>query len=508
MAENNFGQTSGVLQHQVNDGISSADMDYIVANRDFLKEPDWDRAQTAFVVTQSEAARLEFYHDEQKKLVAELEPLRKELQDLEREVVDNERQQQSEFDMLHKISDFKGELLAVLPDKYLYDARSFLNLFLAHKNDDEVFPWEKNTPDGLKSKAMQLLAMPKLKKFRSLFEQRKNEFKGVRARFDVSLSKEEIEQDIERYYNIQGQKQRIQEIGTRLAKIDERQNEIARGTANERKSLDAKVEKFKSVYKLNLYKKVNYDEVPFSTEKEDAFKAYASASKMWNEVMESAASMNLHFGETQGLLKNDLPAAAVYDRKLNRILCNKSFAIDEQAFDVAAILLGRARQPLIGDYDMRTRYQYELCRQAEKVAKMVVLAEELVSTLPRFEGKALAKYPKEMSAYMGSGTAKEKYTMAFVEALASAKVREEAENTLLEQIRQDNKQVVEGTDYKPMGLDIDEVIHPFVLAGLALINENPEIKSELERIPVLSRNRLQDWANADKDYSLMNLQDY
>ena len=52
MAENNFGQTSGVLQHQVNDGISSADMDYIVANRDFLKEPDWDRAQTAFVVTQ------------------------------------------------------------------------------------------------------------------------------------------------------------------------------------------------------------------------------------------------------------------------------------------------------------------------------------------------------------------------------------------------------------------------------------------------------------------------
>lgn len=504
MAESNFGQ----VQNSVAEGISNSDMDYIVANRDFLKEPDWDRAQTAFVVTQPEAARLEFYHDEQKKLVAELEPLRKELQDLEKEVADNERQQQSEFDMLRKISDFKGELLAVLPEKYLYDGRRFLNLFLAHKNDDEVFPWEKNSPEGLKSKALQLLAMPKLKKFRTLFEQRKAEFKGIRARFDVSLSKDEIEADIEKYYNIGGQKQRIKEIGTRLAKIGERQNENARGTANERKSLDAKVEKFKSVYRKNLYKKVNYDEVPFSTEKEATFKSYVHASHLWSEIMENAANMNIHFGETEGLLQNDLPVAAVYDRKLNRILCNKSFVVDEQVFEVALALLDKVRQPLVGDYDVRTKYQYELCRQAEKVAKMVVLAEELVGTLPKFENRALAKFPKEMSAYMGNGTAKEKYTMAFVEALASPKVRERVEFELSNQIKQNQKVVVEGDSYKPMELTVGEIINPFVLAGLALINENPEIKSELERIPILSRNRLQELANDDKDYSLMNLQDY
>lgn len=512
MAENDFLTSPSVMPRVGNasaSGIDFRDFDYVRDNSKFLQMPDWNEASNAFSSTQPEPAKVESFEHERQMLTDELCPLRVEQENLEQNIIQRRQQQQQEFEQLEAIAVFKSSLLKLLPEKYREDGRVFLNNFIMQRNDGNFFPGEGPKYDGLKSKAENLLFLHWLNKFKSEFLKLSQDFKSFAPRFDIGAAKDEAKAEIFSYYNVEELERQSEYLLEKINKIKIKQDELAAAAGSERMSLAHKLERLKSYYDKQLYKEINFEDVPFMPEKEHFFEKFENLSLTWRGLLREARNKNIHFGETTGLLDNGFPVAAAYDPRENRILCNPSFSADEQVFETAKILLDKVQHLLSGDYDARSRYLYELCRQAEKSAKMVALAADFSMFLPTFKSRVVSLYADIMSVFISGNSPMDKYAKAFVKALSTNTVRSEARFAVLHQILNNQKIIVSNKeDFVLKSLSIGEIISPFVSRGAPLLNENAEMKKQLEKIPSDDKIKIQEAANVDKDYSLLDFAIY
>ena len=490
-------------------GIDFRDLDYVCGYRELLSNPDWEKVEAEYRQTQPETAKIADFQKEYKVLVDEIAPLNEQLQGLNNVISEKENKQKYEFELLIKIAAFKSPLLAILPEKFLDEGRAFLNNFIMQKNENNYLPGEGPKYDNLKAKAEKLLFMHKLNKFKQQFENAHKNFDAFSPRFDIEGSKEDVINSIENFYGLDALNKEKNELMQKIDKVAVRQQDLAGIIANERQSLDRKIERLKSYYDKRLFLPEDYEDIPFSQEKEQYFQRFESMSQTWHTILHECRLMNLHFSETFGLLKNDIPVAAVYDRNLNRILCNKAFSVEEQVYEVADIMTGILRKKMSGDYDAKSRYQYELCRQAEKVAKMVTVVNELSLLLPNIKTKATATYNEEMAVYMVGTSPTDKFSKVFVKALSSPRVRQIVENEVCIQIEEGQKVVIANREsFVPMSFSLGEIVSPFVTFGAPRLNESAEMKLRLGQIPNESKEKIQKLANADRDYSLMDMAEF
>lgn len=490
-------------------GIDFRDLDYVCGYRELLSNPDWEKVEAEYRQTQPETAKIADFQKEYKVLVDEIAPLNEQLQGLNNVISEKENKQKYEFELLSKIAAFKSPLLAILPEKFLDEGRTFLNNFIMQKNENNYLPGEGPKYDNLKAKAEKLLFMHKLNKFKQQFENTCKNFNAFSPRFGVEGSKEDVIKSIENFYGLDALNQEKKELTQKIDKVAVRQQELAGIIANERQSLDKKIERLKSYYDKRLFLPEDYEDIPFSQEKEHYFEKFETTSQAWRFILHECRLMNLHFSETFGLLKNDIPVAAIYDRNLNRILCNKAFCAEEQIYAVADIMTDLLRKKLSNDCDAKSRYQYELCRQAEKTAKMVVAVNELSLLLPNIKTKATAIYNEEMAVYMTGANSNDKYTKVFVKALSSPRIRQIVENEVCAQIEEGQKVVIaDRENFVPMSRTLGEIVAPFVSHGAPLLNESPEMKLRLGQIPNESKEKIQKLANADRDYSIMDMAEF
>ena len=490
-------------------GIDFRDLDYVCGYRELLSNPDWENVETEFKKTQPETTKIADFKKEYQLLVDEISPLNEQLQNLESVIADKEEKQKNEFDLLNKIATFKSQLLALLPEKFLDEGRTFLNNFIMQKNENNHFPGEGPKYDNLKAKAEKLLFMHKLNKFKQQFENTYKSFDAFSPRFDIKGSKEDVVKSIENFYGLNDLYQEKNELVQKIDRVANKQNELSGIIANERQSLDRKVERLKSYYDKRLFLPEDYEDIPFSQEKEQYFERFETTSKTWRFILHECRLMNIHFSETVGLVENDIPVAAIFDRKLNRILCNKSFSAEEQIYAVADIMTNMLQKNMSNDYDAKSRYIYELCRQAEKTAKMVSAVNELSLLLPAVKTKATAVYNEEMAVYMVGANPDDKYAKVFVKALSSEMIRKIVEKEVCIQIEEGQKVVISNREsFVPMSLTLGEIVSPFVTHGAPRLNESPEMKLRLGQIPNESKEKIQKLANADRDYSLMDMTEF
>ena len=88
-------------------------------------------------------------------------------------------------------------------------------------------------------------------------------------------------------------------------------------------------------------------------------------------------------------------------------------------------------------------------------------------------------------------------------------MRSEARFAVLHQILNNQKIIVSNKeDFVLKSLSIGEIISPFVSRGAPLLNENAEMKKQLEKIPSDDKIKIQEAANVDKDYSLLDFMIY
>lgn len=512
MSDINLGLNGGVPPRTGNapdSGIDFRDWDYIHTNEIYLQMEDWQEAEKKFSAEQPEIAKIASFEEERHLLAIELQPLREEKDQLAEHLEKQTQAQKHELDMLEEIAVLKSSLLSILPEKFRGEGRAFLNNFILRHNEQNYMPAEGPAYEGLKAKAEKLLFLPKLNRFKSEFLRLSQNFNSFEPRFDITLDKKAAQTDIEQYYNLADIKQRLEDICLRIARIEPKQQELAAAAGNERISLNNKVKRLRSYYDKKLYQPCNLEEVPFSSEKENSFAKYESPSQVWKNLMREARLKNIHFSETFGLLENKAPVAAMYEQRENRILCNKAFSVDEQIWCVADILFEKTRRRLAGDYDVKSQYLSELCYQAERTVRLCMLANELAIFLPIFKSRTVSLYGGEMSAYLSGDTPNNKYAKAFVKALSSEKVRQAAADKTINLLAENQKIIVQNNEnYVPRSLTIGEVIAPFVSRGAPLYNENAEMRRQLGQIPAGDKNRIQDLANNDKDYSLIELNIY
>lgn len=512
MAENDF-LTQGGIPPRVGNapsaGIDFRDMDYISENLAFLKMPVWEEAAAEFAKVQPEPGKIASFDAERAQFGAELQSLREEAEKLQKQIEELETQQKRELEMIKETSAFKNELLGLLPECYRDEGRRFLNNFIMRRNEDNPFPGEAPEDRGVKAAAAKLLFLPKLNKFKAEFARLSASFQSFAPRFDVSAAKGNVLEDVRQHYAIDEHKVRLEELQNKAARIEQKQQELLAAAGAERMSLDRKLERLKSYFDKRFYPQIDYAEVPFAPEKEKFFEKFESVSPVWRAMLREARLKNIHFGETVGIVENDLPAAAVYDLRENRILCNPAFCTDEQVFAVARILVAKVQPPLAGDYDAKTRYQYELCRQAEQAARMTGLGSELAAFLPVLKSRVIAIYADEMSAYVSGQNRFDKYERAYVKAFSTQKVREAAERETIEQIAAGQKpDAAQNESLQLKSLATGEIVSPFVSRGAPLLNENTELKRQLGLIPLESKVKIQEQANFDKDYSLVDMNGY
>nr|QIM10715.1 hypothetical protein PlAlph_6070 [uncultured Alphaproteobacteria bacterium] len=512
MAENDFFSSTNIpprIGNAPEAGIDFRDLDYVCANSEFLKRATWEEAAADFRKAQPEPEKIASFDGERLQFAAELQNVREEADQLLQQIAKLESLQKQELEALEEIAIFKGRLLGLLPERYREDGRRFLNNFIMRQDEENYFPAESPEDKNIKSAATKLLFLPMLNKFKHEFSELSPSFNAFTPRFDVSADKKAVIDDIERYYAIGEQKKRHGELAEKMARIEQKQQELLSAAGAERRSLDNKLERLKSYYDKDLYRPVEYADVPFLPEKEKFFEKYENASLAWRTLMRETRSKNIHFGETTGLVENDIPVAALYDRRENRILCNSSFCIDEQIFAVAVILAAKVQAPLRGDCDAKSRYLYELCRQAEQAAQLAELGNELAVFLPILKSRVVAEYADEMSAYIGGNNRSDKYARAYVKAFSSTKVRKAAEKEAIAQISAEQNQPLSGNEpLRLRNLTLGEIISPFVSRGAPLLNENAELRHQLGRIPLESKMNIQERANADKDYSLADMNGY
>lgn len=512
MAENDFLTQGGVppcIGNAPAAGIDFRDMDYISENRAFLKMPVWEEAAAEFAKVQPEPGKIASFDAERAQFGAELQSLREEAEKLQKQIEELEARQKRELEMLEETAAFKNELLGLLPERYRDEGRRFLNNFIMRRGGDNHFPGEAPEDRGVKAAAAKLLFLPKLNKFKAEFARLSASFQSFAPRFDVSAAKGDVLEDVRRHYAIDEHKVLLDELLAKTARIEQKQQELLAAAGAERMSLDRKRERLKSYFDKHFYPRIDYAEVPFAPEKEKFFEKFESVSPVWRALLREARVRNIHFGETVGIVENDLPAAAAYDRRENRILCNPAFCTDEQVFAVAEILAAKAQPPLSGDYDAKTRYQYELCRQAEQAARMTELGSELAVFLPVLKSRVIAAYADEMSAFVGGQTVSDKYARAYVRAFSAQKVRQAAERETIEQIAAGQKpDAAEKETLRLKSLTPGEIVSPFVSRGAPLLNESAELKRQLGLIPIESKIKIQEQANFDKDYSLADMNGY
>lgn len=505
---NNGGIPPRVGNAPVN-GIDFRDLDYVCGYRELLSNPDWENVETEFRKTQPETSKIADFQKDYQVLVNEISPLNEQLQTLENVIADKEEKQKNEFDLLNKIATFKSQLLALLPEKFLDEGRIFLNNFIMQKNENNYFPGEGPKYESLKAKAEKLLFVHKLNKFKQQFEKSYKSFDAFAPRFNLDGSKEDVVKSIENFYGLNDLYQEKNDLRQKIDRVAVRQQELAGIIANERQSLDRKIERLKSYYDKKLFLPENYEDIPFSQEKEQYFERFETTSQAWRFILHECRLMNIHFSETVGLIEKDVPVAAIYDRNLNRILCNKAFSAEEQIYTVADIMTSIMRKKLSNDCDAKSRYQYELCRQAEKTAKMVVVVNELSLLLPGMKTKATAVYNEEMAVYMVGVNPTDKYAKVFVKALSSPAIRKLVENEVCKQIEEGQKVVIaDRENFVPISRSLGEIVAPFVSHGAPLLNESPEMKLRLGQIPNESKEKIQALANIDKDYSLMDMAEF
>lgn len=512
MAENDFFASAKVPPRIGNApaaGIDFRDFEYISENRTFLKIPVWEDAAAEFAKAQPEPGKIASFDEERVQFAGELQSLREEAERQQKHTEELEARQKSELETLDEIAAFKNALLGLLPERYREEGRRFLNNFIMRRDDENYLPGESPEDKGMKAAASKLLFLPKLNKFKSEFSRLSGLFKGFMPRFDVTADKNAVLADIEKYYAVDEQKRRLAELSAKTERIEQKQQELLAAAGAERISLDRKLERLKSYFDKHFYPQAEYEDVPFAPEKEKFFEKFENISQTWRLLLREAWVRNIHFGETTGIVKDDMPAAAVYDRRENRILCNPSFCTDEQVFAVAEILADKVQSQPSGDYDAKTRYLYELCRQAEQAALMTELGSELSVFLPVLKSRVIAVYAEEMSAYVGGQTRSDKYARAYVKAFGSQKVRKAAEEKTVEQIAADKNKNMPGNEpLKLKSLTLGEIIAPFVSRGAPLLNENAELKRQLGLIPLESKMKIQEQANFDKDYSLADMNGY
>lgn len=512
MAENVFFASAKVPPRIGNapaSGIDFRDLEYIGENRMFLKMETWEEAAAEFSKVQPEPSKIASFDDERLQFATELQNLREEAENLMRQIAECEALQKRELKTVDEIAAFKSTLLGVLPERYREAGRCFLNNFIMCRNDNNYMPGEAPEDKGVKAAAAKLLFLPMLNKFKAEFARLSPSFTGFSPRFDVTADKGAVLADIEKFYAVSEKKTQHDELSAKMSKIEQKQQELLSAAGAERMSLDRKLERLKSYYDKQLFLTVDYAEVPFLPEKEQFFEKFENASLAWRSLLREARSANIHFGETTGLVENDVPVAAVYDQRENRILCNPSFCADEQVFAVGTILATKLQSPLRSDCDAKSRYLYELCRQAEQAAQLTELASELAVFLPVLHHRAVADYADVMSAYIGGSSRSDKYARAYVKAFSSQKVRLAAEKEVVGQIIAGQNKPVSGNEpLKLRSLTLGEIISPFVSRGAPLLNENPELRRQLGQIPLESKMKIQAQANADQDYSLADISGY
>ena len=59
-----------------------------------------------------------------------------------------------------------------------------------------------------------------------------------------------------------------------------------------------------------------------------------------------------------------------------------------------------------------------------------------------------------------------------------------------------------------MSFSLGEIVSPFVTFGAPRLNESAEMKLRLGQIPNESKEKIQKLANADRDYSLMDMAEF
>ncbi|MBR1648710.1 MAG: hypothetical protein IJ689_03825 [Alphaproteobacteria bacterium] len=488
--------------------IDFHDLDYIAQHRDFLKKSTWEEASEMFCKIQPEPLQLERFKDKQNKLVEELKPLLDEADARDKKISEIKALQEGEYQTLSEIAEFKSSLLSLLPEKFLDEGRHFLNNFITRHDDNNYFPGEGPEYNDFKAKAQKVLYAGKLNRFKEAFLQKSKEFKAFCPRFDVCADKKTVEEDILSFYGLAELQKQRDDLGQKINEVEQKQRELALLAGNERMALSKKLEHLKSYYDRKLYTPQDYSSVAFSPDKEEELAGFERASMTWQGLIRESKMRGIRFGEVSSILKDDLPIAAIFDKELNRILCNKNFCISEQILEVAQILLEKKQQPLGGDYNIKSRYQFELCRVAEQGTKLVVMADEFSSFLPSIKSRVIMMYPDEMSAYYSLGTAEKRYVNTFIKLLSSSKLRKRVADSVYEMLQESQKVVIDKKDKLSLrALSLGEIISPFVSRGAPLISEHPEMKIIFSKIPAADKQKLQSLANNDEDYSLADMDD-
>ena len=490
-------------------GIGFRDMEYISKNKDSLRLSTWDEAKEAFIRSQPEPKKMQEFRNLQEQYVSEIQPLNEKAEEFKQFFDKKDKERQNEFAVLEYIAKFKSTLLEILPDDYFDDGRRFLNNFILQKNENNLLPWEDPKHDNFKGKVKKFFLKPVFEKFNAEFAHLSSDFNCFNPQFDITAPKQEVEEDINKRYDYSEQKAQYDEICKKIAEITKKQEDLALAMAQERKSLSQKVERFKTYYDQHLFDAKDYNDIPFSMEKEKHFEKYITPGGIWESLMLEAKDSGVHFAEIEGLLNEGVPIAAVYDSRMNRFLCNRSFLDEEQIFVIADVLLDMQERPLGGDYNVKARYQYELCRRAEHVARLIALSDELSFFLPNLKILVSGRYPQETTEYLTGKTAAEKYGKVFVKVFSIPERRKEAEDSLCRQMQAESNIVLsEREKEKIASLTLGEIAAPFVTRGAPMINEHPVVKLLLNQISLDGRTRLQAFANKDNDYSLLEMSEF
>ena len=489
--------------------IDFRDISYIEDNQEFLQIANWQDALKAFMKAQPENERMSSLQKEQQQLAEELQPLHEKAEQQKQQVEAREQQKQEEYVVVERIFKFKKELLDVLPDKYVADGERFINNFIMQRAGDNFMPGEGPTSKGLKEKALKLMFAMQLKKFKKEFEQKSADFKDFSPSFDLYATKEAVYAEIDNRYNNDALDEEYKQTIEKQAQIAQRQDELTSEIEKQKVSLDKKQAYFKSYYDKKLYAPAKDEGAAFSTVKEQTLRDYGNISHTWREVMNEVGQYDIHFSEVNGLWEDNVPVAAKYDDEHNGIVCNGRFAIDEQLYAVAEILIDWYREPLGSDYNVRSRYQFELCRQAEKVAKMVAMGEELALALPTFRAHVYSLYKDETVEYLSGKSAANKYAKAFVKSLSSYPCRQITEQVLVDEIKAEATDATSKKGKSELNdLPMGEILNRFATEGVSLINDYPALRQLLDQIPQKTKSALQELASKDKDSSLNDMADF
>ncbi len=253
------------------DGITFEDLPYIEKVKGLLQYPNKEKALKLYTAEEPEPQQTVVLNTKYNENKEKIEKALQRLKSLEGATAAKQFQADQDNAWLDRVNAFKTHLLAILPSIYRNEGEVFLNTFIMNSHnsnykeitaptqnrypqiDANYMPGTHPQKQGIRNKIQALYYKQSLQKFLSEFQQTNNEYNESYPRFDITLSTNQLKQNIAQQYDVSLLQQEKQNVNAQLKALTAENEAINQELNQKLASIAQKREKFSEVYNKKLF---------------------------------------------------------------------------------------------------------------------------------------------------------------------------------------------------------------------------------------------------------------